>query len=95
MKQVRDRLSQDCSSSAFESMAAPASPPLADQGPVTVQRSVTGQTEVKVEIDREQVRSLARRFGLPANQLRQVLHALEDKTSRTAEMPNLTVQLKP
>jgi hypothetical protein len=50
--------------------------------------------ELRLEIDENRARSIARRFGLPSSQLRRVLDTLENKMAGNVDVPNLTVVLK-
>lgn len=50
--------------------------------------------EVTVEIAPDHLRSIARRFGLPQNQLQRVLSTLEDKLGRMDAAPGLKVTVK-
>jgi hypothetical protein len=57
-------------------------------------RDVASPEPVKVEIDEEQMRSIAIRFGMPATQLKRTLAILEEKMTRNPGTPNLTIMVK-
>jgi hypothetical protein len=52
------------------------------------------QDTIAVKIDRDTLRSMALRFQLPADELRQRIMALENKMERSPAVPNLSVSLK-
>jgi hypothetical protein len=62
---------------------------------ITVEPRRRGEPEpITVEIDRDRLRSLASRFGLPANELKQRITAFESKMDRNSAVPNLSVYIK-
>jgi hypothetical protein len=57
-------------------------------------RSRSAPEEVAVEIDDEQLRSIAKRYGIPSNQVKRTLTKLEDKLARSPDALNLKVSFK-
>jgi hypothetical protein len=57
-------------------------------------RDVASPEPVKVEIDEEQMRSIAIRFGMPATQLKRTMAILEEKMTRNPGTPDLTIMMK-
>lgn len=51
--------------------------------------------EIRVQLKPEQMRSIARRFGMPQSQVKNVLSSLEEKLSQTDQAPSLKVVFEP